>query len=552
MMQAMEENKNFDNWYRNRITENGTEPPADTWENISDELDTRDVWQRISTQLDTPRGWSAHKTLYYAVPLAVLLFLSAGLYYYNHRTADSVRVAIPALDGESNTTATPENRNEKPLREGHPEKAAAEHVPQPAQQAGPNDNGEATAYADIDALSGRRKEQAATAKKAGVTDETPVRDTRAEDETRAQETRAANQTQTDEPSLDNTGSTDQTPVEDTPSSNETPVEDTPSSDERREDTRSRDEPQDEYTHAPDETQRTKNDRPHQDLIDAGAPGTKGHSRQTPHRADDDAGVVIAPELHDAHGDRQAHAEIRRTAVVSLPMPDSMLTTDPLEAAILPVYREQVGAPLYRKSIAFGITASAKNTWLLNRTTLMGLEKHTLTTTLPDFGKDIGMVMTYDFSPRWSVQGEGMFVSEVGQRYQEYRNGKYVGREVDLRYYTMNLVMKYRRNTFVGPAPANGHALVGGIFAGKLHRATETISDDATSNDNATHNPDGYTQFNYGVLAGYEYNRYIFKNLVFTTGLRVNYGFPNIDALRYSRTVTGSFDVNVALKYRVGL
>lgn len=523
MMQPMEKNKNFDNWYKNRITENLTEPPADAWENISDELDTLEVWDRISAQLDTPGGWSAHKTLYYAVPVAVLLLLSAGMYYYYNTTTDPAPVTTTAFTVEDEITATPEVTKENPVRDNKPEKASPndQATGQPPQQVLRNDNGKAIASADVDARSGQRKKETTTSKETDTPDETQVKKALASDETHKGDNDPLDQdliaTEDREIKRDS-GETPNGTHDDTRAVKTTDVQKAKTDHLQ---------PQAEIYHAT--TEKVKES---EEVIDQ----------------------ENVPVNKTAHGTPSHNIAIsgNNGTVVSLIVPDSMLAIYPVEAAILPVSLEDVEAnpddekPSYQKSIEFGVTASAKNTWLLNRTTLMGLEKHTLTTTLPDFGKDIGMVVTYHFSPRWSAQAEGMFLSELGQRYQEYRNGKYVGREVDLRYYTMNLVMKYNRNAFIGAAPANGHALVGGIFAGRLHRATETIS------DNTTDNADDYTQFNYGVLAGYEYNRYIFKNLVFTTGLRVNYGFPNIDALRYSRTVTGSFDVNVALKYRLGL
>lgn len=518
MKQTMEENKNFDNWYKKRITENLTEPPTDAWENISDELDTLEVWDRLSQQLDTPGGWPAAKSLYYAVPVALLLFLSGGIIYYYYNTVDPAPFTPAAVEEE--ITAAHPGIKESPLRDNTGEKSAKDQRTEGAtrQHTVQGDNGKATASADVNARSGQRTMETAR-KETSATAETRVKETDATAETfsadndhRDQELiAAADKTATRDP-----GETDRY-VQDDGHAEKTP-------DEKNADTEARS--QSRIEHAG-----TDEEKDSKEAIDK---TNTAVTKTVPVTISDDIAVAG-----------------KGGSVVSLVVPDSMLTIYPVDASILPVSPVDVEVhrqekPLYKKSIEFGVTASAKNTWLLNRTTLMGLEKHTLNTTLPDFGKDVGMVVTYHFSRRWSAQAEGLFLSELGQRYQEYRNGKYVDREVDLRYYTMNLVMKYHRNTIVGAAPVNGHALIGGIFAGRLQRASEVI------NDNATDNGYNYTQVNYGLLAGYEYNRYVFKNLVFTTGLRINYGLPNIDALGYSRTATGSFDVNVALKYRLGL
>ena len=178
--------------------------------------------------------------------------------------------------------------------------------------------------------------------------------------------------------------------------------------------------------------------------------------------------------------------------------------------------------------------------------LAGLEKNTLTTTLPDFGKDLGMVFVYNFSPAFSAQAEGMFISEAGQRYKEYHNGKYVTRDVDLRYYTLNVLLKYNRSKAIYGLPISGHGVIGGLYAGMLNKATENIGGKNFDKSSA------YEKVNYGIILGYEYNRYVLPNLVLSSGLRLNYGFPNIDTNLFSRTFTGSLDLNIAVRYRVGL
>jgi hypothetical protein len=140
----------------------------------------------------------------------------------------------------------------------------------------------------------------------------------------------------------------------------------------------------------------------------------------------------------------------------------------------------------------------------------------------------------------------MFVSEMGQRYNEYRNGKYVNREIDLRFFTANLLLKYSRNRILHGQFLNAHGIIGGIYTRGLNNATQTI------NGQTTDARVNYSRYDYGMILGYEYNRYLFTNFVITSGLRVNNGFPDIDANSWSRTATGSFDLNIAVKYRIGL
>lgn len=48
----MKEEKDFRQWYQNKVRENAQDPPEEVWENICDRLDVKDVWGKISAELD--------------------------------------------------------------------------------------------------------------------------------------------------------------------------------------------------------------------------------------------------------------------------------------------------------------------------------------------------------------------------------------------------------------------------------------------------------------------------------------------------------------------
>ena len=230
------------------------------------------------------------------------------------------------------------------------------------------------------------------------------------------------------------------------------------------------------------------------------------------------------------------------------LPDSMLIVDPLVVILEPdLFGTAVDLPaiVFSRSLEFGISASVKNTWLLNQTTFMGLEKHTLIHTLPDFGKDVGAVVRYTFSPKLSAQAEGFFISDMGQRYNEYRKGKYIERNVDLNYVHANVLFRYGNNATLLGRLVNGHGFIAGFYYGRLMHASETIDGQARDIRSL------YAVSNYGIVTGYEYNQHLFSNFFFSTGVRLNYGLKNIRTHAGSRTATGSFDVNFGLRYRFG-
>ena len=509
----MEENKDFFKWYKKRITDNQEEPPADAWQNISDGLDINDVWQKVSAQLDHDGGWFSQRPLYYAMPVVLLFLLSGGLFY--DYKADTMHVARRPLAVTTDSVQFPTTELQ-PDPAKNPSTAAFPSKPSPASpdalthkvspypgtitppSGNPVTNGVATRES---------REEHADIEKTQPPASLPPADRQSEKTVESQPDAIRPADVTGRPGA-------KTTQENAAIKNPAfPLGDEPTSEQ---------------------------------------PGfeTKVHYEPGPEAPDAETSASIAGENNGKTGAINSLA--MRAAVTSLELPDSMLMVNDVDVLLHPVSIELMGverapAPLmYDKTLEFGITASLKNTWLINRKTLLGLEKHTLNTTIPDFGKDIGVVAAYNFSRRWSLQAEGMFISESGQRYKEYRNGKYVTREVDLNYYGFNLLVRYNRRKMAYGDPKNGHGITAGIFAGALKKATDRIHD-KTLDGRAL-----YHDHNYGMLLGYEYNRYIFSNLVITSGLRVSYGFPNIDTGLFYRTFTGSFDFNMALKYRIGL
>lgn len=195
---------------------------------------------------------------------------------------------------------------------------------------------------------------------------------------------------------------------------------------------------------------------------------------------------------------------------------------------------------FERSFKIGLTASAKNTWLLNKTTYSGLEKHTLNTTVPDFGKDLGVLLDYDFSEKLALQGE-VVLAEMGQKYKEYLNGKYVTREINLAYYNVHLLLKYKMTRLLGETESS---IIIGSYGGALRTASEIISDNAIDQRNR------FRKHDFGAVLGYELNQKVLKNLFFSSGLRFNYGFTNVNKDKMNRTSTGSLALNFAIKYKI--
>src|SRR5690606_2159983 len=201
------------------------------------------------------------------------------------------------------------------------------------------------------------------------------------------------------------------------------------------------------------------------------------------------------------------------------------------------------AARFRRSLYVGVNGGVKNTWLLNRNTLTGLEKKTLLNTRLDFGRDFGVIVTYELAPVWQIQAEAG-IAEMGQRYDEYRNGRYISHEIDLEYFQTSLIAKYSPGRYRWGVLSNAHAAFAGVFHGTLRKADDILDGKSAAIQNT------YNTYNFGLVIGYEFNRHILPRLEFSTGLRVNLGLGDIGADEWVETRTGSLSLNLALKYRL--
>lgn len=196
----------------------------------------------------------------------------------------------------------------------------------------------------------------------------------------------------------------------------------------------------------------------------------------------------------------------------------------------------------------GFSASVKNMWLLNRATFEGLESEELTTTLPDFGKDLGISVGWDFSNRWGLQSELYFISESGQKYKEYIHGKYLTREIDLSYVKVNLLLKYRKLRIAGHKRLSSKNLLLGAYGKGLSSAYEKVGN---RKENISHT---YNNHDLGMILGYEHQLYLMPKLVVSAGLRITYGLVNvykgneIIPADLRATNLGSVDLNFSIKY----
>jgi hypothetical protein len=196
-----------------------------------------------------------------------------------------------------------------------------------------------------------------------------------------------------------------------------------------------------------------------------------------------------------------------------------------------------------KLMDLGIIYSYKNTWLINYETLNGLNPEKLGNTLPTFHKDIGLSSTLLLKDRHFIGLDLIIKSEAGQNYQQYINASYLKRNIQLNY--SKLQGYYIWNRRIIP----GQLLTGGYLArlnlGEESRGEEVI----TISDN-------YSNYDYGLLVGYQLSIFLQNKLIVRPGLRLNYNLVNIfqgdeltpGYLKDTRNLAAGFKISVSYRF----
>lgn len=208
----------------------------------------------------------------------------------------------------------------------------------------------------------------------------------------------------------------------------------------------------------------------------------------------------------------------------------------------------ISEPIESSGLSFrvaevGLVYGYKNTWLLNHETFNGLNPGKLGTTLPTFNQDIGVASSLILNNRHLFGLEFLLKSGTGQNYQQYINASYVDRSIRLDYIKLQAFYLRDNNKFPG------QAIIGAYFA-KLTMAEEQQAKTRFSVD------DNYSDLDYGLLAGYQFNIALKNKIIFKPGFRVSYDLVNIfegdditpSQFKKTRNLAASF--NISLSYRL--
>ena len=193
-------------------------------------------------------------------------------------------------------------------------------------------------------------------------------------------------------------------------------------------------------------------------------------------------------------------------------------------------------------VEVGLVYGYKNTWLLNYETRNGLDPEKLGNTLPTFHRDIGVSSSLELNKRHLFGLEFLWKSETGQNYQQYINASFVDKNINLDYLKLQAFYLWENDIIPGQA----------IFGGYIARLTmaEEWHDKTRFNVD-----DSYSDLDYGLLTGYQFNIALKDRIIIKPGLRVSYNLVNIfegddiTPSHFKRTKNLSASFNISLSYR---
>ncbi|MDX5428442.1 MAG: hypothetical protein LPK79_10105, partial [Bacteroidota bacterium] len=192
--------------------------------------------------------------------------------------------------------------------------------------------------------------------------------------------------------------------------------------------------------------------------------------------------------------------------------------------------------------SLGLTDAFKNTWLLNNETYSGWQSETYMETQTSFGWDIGLSSRWAWgSQRFDLELYGF--STTAQGYNKYVNARYVEERIQLRYLKAQFLYRI-------PVLSSHQDLSIGLYGARLQEATRTLGEnieDVTST---------YQNWDYGLLAGYQRNIALTRNIFIHPGIRLSYGLTNIfkgsDSLpahlRRTHQAAASFQLGLSYKF----
>jgi hypothetical protein len=207
--------------------------------------------------------------------------------------------------------------------------------------------------------------------------------------------------------------------------------------------------------------------------------------------------------------------------------------------------------------------TALNTvWLLNRTTIAGLQNTALYQTDITLGAAFGISAVYDTKGKWGLQADVLHTRQ-GQKYHYYDEGAYASKEITADYYQLNtLARRKKASRFFNSSLAASRTWSFGTELRWL-RALEvdvnkptviTTNTVATLSRQKQEEQTTFSKLDYGVHAGFEYEVQLNSKLVVTSGLQAGIGLNNVnrgesgEPGKFNNTYNAAAGLHLGMRY----
>ena len=204
-----------------------------------------------------------------------------------------------------------------------------------------------------------------------------------------------------------------------------------------------------------------------------------------------------------------------------------------------------------RSFIVGAAFANANTWLLNNDTYSGLKAGTLNKTIFSFGKSYNVLVGYNISNSFCLQAEWVINNTHNQNYIDYEKGHRISKDLKVDYTQLNVLIKkkHRVDYFKNKLHTSFN-----YIAGLNYSYVKTFTQQTNETINSVKNE--YQKNQYGLILGLEYQIFIRRVWIISSGIRTNMGLQNIykgDGYLpsdFNKTYDSSLGLNVGISYQI--
>jgi len=195
--------------------------------------------------------------------------------------------------------------------------------------------------------------------------------------------------------------------------------------------------------------------------------------------------------------------------------------------------------IYARRIYFGINTGFKKQGMINAINKNALLSQYKQKNYLDFGQTYGATIGVIVSDKFNVETNVNFNSTAGYKRDFSLEGNTIKEELNLNYTSVSILAKKMANKSTFDNKKYSSNFIAGIYGAYL----------TSSNINGVAIAD-YKKADFGIVLGFEQDRYLTKSLIITPGIRFNQGLMNIinTNKQYNSSRNFALEFNLGIKY----